>query len=93
MGVVAPGEKKSLTMPNLLIKLYHIYVCYTNITLYHVIYSVRYYPRFHLTAVGLGTYYPLIGFALYRLQRLLFRLNFMYSIANFVTCVQASINL
>jgi hypothetical protein len=24
---------------------------------YHVIYSVRYYPRFHVTAVGLGTYY------------------------------------
>jgi hypothetical protein len=24
---------------------------------YHVIYSVRYYPRFHLTAVGLGKYY------------------------------------
>ena len=35
-------------------------VCYTNITLYHVIYSVRYYPRFHVTAVGLGTYYPRI---------------------------------
>jgi hypothetical protein len=27
---------------------------------YHVIYSVRYYPRFHITAVGLGTYYPWI---------------------------------
>jgi hypothetical protein len=25
---------------------------------YHVIYSVRYYLRFHVTAVGLGTYYP-----------------------------------
>jgi hypothetical protein len=25
---------------------------------YHVIYSVQYYPRFHVTAVGLGTYYP-----------------------------------
>jgi hypothetical protein len=24
---------------------------------YHIIYSVRYYPRFHITAVGLGTYY------------------------------------
>jgi hypothetical protein len=23
-------------------------------------YSVRYYPRFHVTAVGLGTYYPWI---------------------------------
>jgi hypothetical protein len=28
---------------------------------YHVIYSVRYYPRFHITAVGLGTYYPGYG--------------------------------
>jgi len=45
---------------NLSIKLYRIYVCYTNITLYHVIYSVRYYLRFHVTAVGLGTYYPRI---------------------------------
>jgi hypothetical protein len=27
---------------------------------YHVIYSVRYYPRFHLNAVGLGKYYPWI---------------------------------
>jgi hypothetical protein len=27
---------------------------------HHVIYSVRYYPRFHITAVGLGTYYPWI---------------------------------
>jgi hypothetical protein len=27
---------------------------------YHVIYSVRYYPRFHITAVGLATYYPWI---------------------------------
>ena len=42
------------------IKLYRIYICYTNITLYHVIYSVRYYPRFSVTAVGLGTYYPWI---------------------------------
>jgi hypothetical protein len=24
---------------------------------YHVIYSVPYYPRFHITAVGLGTYH------------------------------------
>ena len=24
----------------------------------HVIYDVRYYPRCHVTAVGLGTYYP-----------------------------------
>ena len=32
----------------------------TNITLYHVIYSFRYYLRFHVTAVGLGTYYPWI---------------------------------
>jgi hypothetical protein len=28
---------------------------------YHVIYSVRYYLQFHVTAVGLGTYYPQIG--------------------------------
>jgi hypothetical protein len=28
---------------------------------YHVIYSVLYYPRFHTTAVGLGTYYPGYG--------------------------------
>ena len=41
---------------DLSIKLYRIYVCYTNMTLYDVIYSVRYYPRFHVTAVGLGTY-------------------------------------
>jgi hypothetical protein len=27
---------------------------------YHVICSVRYYPRSHVTAVGLGTYYPWI---------------------------------
>ena len=27
---------------------------------YHVTYSVRYYPRFHVTAVGLGTYHPWI---------------------------------
>jgi hypothetical protein len=27
---------------------------------YHVIYSVRYYARFHVTAVGVGTYYPWI---------------------------------
>jgi hypothetical protein len=27
---------------------------------YHVIYSVQYHPRFHVTAVGLGTYYPWI---------------------------------
>jgi len=45
---------------NLSIKSYRIYVCHTNIISYHVIYSVRYYPRFHVTAVGLGTYYPWI---------------------------------
>jgi len=31
-----------------------------DMTLYGLIYSVRYYPRFSLTAVGLGTYYPWI---------------------------------
>jgi hypothetical protein len=40
--------------PYLSTKLYRINVYYTNITLY----SVRYYPRFHVTAVGFGTYYP-----------------------------------
>jgi len=49
-----------ITVRNLLIKLYRIYVYYTNITLYYVIYSVRYYPRFHVTALVLGTYYPRI---------------------------------
>jgi len=27
---------------------------------YHVIYSVRYYPRIQVTSVDLGTYYPWI---------------------------------
>ena len=44
-------------MHNLSIKLYHICACYTNIMLYDVIYSIQYYPRFSVTAVGLGTYY------------------------------------
>jgi len=44
---------------NLSIKLRRIYARYTNIT-YHAIYSVRYYLRFSVTAVGLGTYYPCI---------------------------------
>jgi len=43
---------------NLSIKLYRNYVSYTNIMLYHVICSVRYYPRFQVTAVGLRRYYP-----------------------------------
>jgi len=47
-------------MRNLSIKLYRTYSCYTNITLYDVIYSVRYYPRFSVTTVGLGTYHPRI---------------------------------
>ena len=47
-------------MRNLSIKLYLIYVCYKNITLHHVIYNARYYPRFHVTAAGIGTYYPRI---------------------------------
>jgi hypothetical protein len=25
---------------------------------YHIISSIPYYPRFHITAVGLGAYYP-----------------------------------
>ena len=47
-------------MRNLSSKLYRIYACYTNITLYDIIYSIRYYPRFSTTAVGLGTYYTRI---------------------------------
>jgi len=43
---------------NLSIKLYRIYACYTNITLYDI-YSVWYNPRFSVTA-GLGTYCPRI---------------------------------
>ena len=36
---------------------------------YHVTYSVRYYPRYHVTAAGLGTCYPRIqGSAFYFLQ-------------------------
>jgi len=31
-----------------------------NIMLYHVIYSIQYYLLFHITVVGLGTYYPQI---------------------------------
>jgi hypothetical protein len=31
---------------------------------YHVIYSVWYYPRFHISAVGLRMYYPWIRGAL-----------------------------
>jgi len=31
-----------------------------NITLYDIIYSVRYYPLFSLTTVDLRTYYPQI---------------------------------
>jgi hypothetical protein len=43
-------------LPDLSIVFYRIYVCYTNIA-----YSIRYYPWFYVTAVGLGTYYPWIG--------------------------------
>ena len=36
---------------------------------YHVIYNFRYHPRFHVTAVGIGTYYPWIrGYSFYFLQ-------------------------
>jgi len=45
---------------NLSIKLYHIYACYMNIALHDVIHRVWYYPRFSITTVGLGTYYPWI---------------------------------
>jgi hypothetical protein len=37
------------------IKLHRMYVCMLHE--YHVIYSFRYYPRFHVTAVVLGKYY------------------------------------
>jgi len=50
----------TLTVLYLSIKLHCIYACYTNTTLYDVIYSVRYFPRFSVTAVGLGAYYPRI---------------------------------
>ena len=59
-------------MRNLSIKLYHIYVCYMNITLYHIIYSIWYYLWFHITAVGLGTYYlrirglPVVWYLVYK---------------------------
>jgi len=42
---------------NLSIKLYRIFCVLHK---YHVIYSIQYYPWFHVTAVGLGTYYPRI---------------------------------
>jgi len=38
-------------------KIYRIYACYTNLTLYDIIYSIRYYPRFSVTTIGLGMYY------------------------------------
>ena len=58
-------------MRNLSINLYRIHVCYMNTVMYvhvcymntilhHLIYSVQYYPLFHVTAVGLGMYYPWI---------------------------------
>jgi hypothetical protein len=43
---------------------------------YYVIYSVRYYPLFHITAVGLGTYYQWIwGY---------YRINLHWHIAHLV---------
>jgi hypothetical protein len=45
-------------MRHLSTKLCRIYVQY--VQEYHFIYRIRYYPRFHVTAVGLGTYYPWI---------------------------------
>jgi len=33
---------------------------YVTRMLRYMTYSFRYYPRFHVTAVGLGTYYPRI---------------------------------
>jgi len=43
-------------MRNLSIKLCRICMLHE----YYVTYSIRYYPRFHVTTVGLGTYYPRI---------------------------------
>jgi hypothetical protein len=63
LWVLTPGKqtnKQCLTVRNLSVKFYSIYACYTHITLYHVVYSFRYYPRFHVTAVGLGTCYSWI---------------------------------
>ena len=37
-----------------------VFMYVTRISRYDVIYSVRYYPRLSVTAVGLGTYYPWI---------------------------------
>jgi hypothetical protein len=37
--------------PYLSIKLYHVYVCCMDVTF---IYSIQYYPWFHITAIGLG---------------------------------------
>jgi hypothetical protein len=48
--------------PYLSIKLY----CICLLHKYHVKYSVQYYPRFHVTAVGLGTYYPWIRAVAYQ---------------------------
>jgi len=45
---------------SLSIKLYRIHARYMNVTLYHVICSVQYYPWFHVIAIGLGMYYPCI---------------------------------
>jgi len=42
---------------NLSIKLYRIYACYTNITVYVAFGIIRW---FHVTAVGLGMYHPSI---------------------------------
>jgi hypothetical protein len=52
---------------------------------YHVIYSVQYYPQFHVTVVGLGTYYPwLRGHYCRRYSRLYSSYNYLVS----VLCVQ-----
>ena len=51
---------KCLTVRNLSIKIYRIHVCYMNVTFCHAVYGVQYYLWFHITTVGLGTYYPWI---------------------------------
>jgi hypothetical protein len=69
---------------NLSIKLYRIYVRYRNITLYHVIYSFRYYPRFSVTAVGLGTYYLWIRWSTCIKYKKLYNMKWLYSCIGFL---------
>jgi hypothetical protein len=51
-----PERKKDLLC--IIYQLNFLVFMYVSLHRYHVIHSVRYYPRFHVTALGLGTYYP-----------------------------------